>query len=105
MTAIGVQHALFEANMKVPDDLSIIGFDDIHLAEYTIPPLTTVRMSCKDLALRAVSLLMELLQPDSVRPNVPHPKIDTKLVVRQTTGLPRGALQDLAEAKKSNARG
>jgi len=105
MTAIGVQHALFEANMKVPDDLSIIGFDDIHLAEYTIPPLTTVRMSCKDLALRAVSLLMELLQPDLGRPNVPHPKIDTKLVVRQTTGLPRGALQDLAEAKKSNARG
>jgi LacI family transcriptional regulator len=105
MTAIGVQHALFEADMKVPDDLSIIGFDDIHLAEYTIPPLTTVRMSCKDLALRAVNLLMEQLQPDSGKSNLTHPKIDTKLVVRQTTGLPRGALQDLAGAKKSTHGG
>ena len=52
MTAIGVQHALFEANLSVPDDFSLIGFDDIHLAEYTIPPLTTVRMSCKELAPR-----------------------------------------------------
>ena len=46
MTAIGVQHAVFEASLRVPDDFSLIGFDDIHLAEYTIPPLTTVRMSC-----------------------------------------------------------
>ncbi len=105
MTAIGVQHALFEAGLKVPDDLSIIGFDDIHLAEYTIPPLTTVRMSCKDLALRAVNLLMEQLQPVPGRSNVSHPKIDTKLVVRQTTGLPRGALQDLAAAKEGKPRG
>jgi LacI family transcriptional regulator len=104
MTAIGVQHALFEADMKVPDDLSIIGFDDIHLAEYTIPPLTTVRLSCKDLALRAVDLLLEQLQPDSGESNVPHPEIATKLVVRQTTGLLRGALQDLAGAKKSRPR-
>jgi DNA-binding LacI/PurR family transcriptional regulator len=105
MTAIGVQHALFEAEMKVPDDLSIIGFDDIHLAEYTIPPLTTVRMSCKDLALRAVNLLMEQLHPSSGKTIAPHPRIDTKLVVRQTTGVPHGALQDLAGAKKSGSRG
>jgi LacI family transcriptional regulator len=105
MTAIGVQHALFEADMKVPDDLSIIGFDDIHLAEYTIPPLTTVRMSCKDLAVRAVNLLMEHLQPHSDKSNVTYPKIDTKLVVRQTTGVPRGALQNLGGAKKSRPGG
>jgi hypothetical protein len=35
VTAIGVQHVLFEANLKVPDNFSLIGFDDIHLAEYT----------------------------------------------------------------------
>jgi len=105
MTAIGVQHALFEVGLKVPDDLSLIGFDDIHLAEYTIPPLTTVRMSCKDLALRAVSLLMEQLQPGSAKATVPHSKIETKLVVRQTTGLPSGALQDLTAGKRSKSRG
>jgi hypothetical protein len=80
-------------------------FDGIHLAEYTIPPLTTVRMSCKDLALRAVNLLMEYLQPHSDKSNVSHPKINTKLVVRQTTGLTHGLPQHLGEVKTSRPRG
>ena len=97
LTAIGVQHALFEANLKVPDDLSLIGFDDVHLAEYTIPPLTTVRMSCKDLAQAAVASLISHMQPDSGKSEAPtKTSIPTKLIVRQTTGLPKGALSDLA---------
>ncbi|HXS11304.1 MAG TPA: LacI family DNA-binding transcriptional regulator [Acidobacteriaceae bacterium] len=87
MTAIGVQHALFEASLKVPNDLSLIGFDDIHLAEYTIPPLTTVRMSCNDLAQRAVEILLANLLPAGERPRVEN-RIGTRLIVRQTTGLP-----------------
>jgi len=87
MTAIGVQHALFEANLKVPDDLSLIGFDDIHLAEYTIPPLTTVRMSCRDLAQKAVEILLANLLPVNQRPRVEN-GIGTRLIVRQTTGIP-----------------
>jgi LacI family transcriptional regulator len=88
MTAIGVQHALFEAGLKVPDDVSLIGFDDIHLAEYTIPPLTTVRMSCKDLAQKAVASLLAHLQP-GLTPPAPVSKVVTRLIVRQTTGAPR----------------
>jgi DNA-binding LacI/PurR family transcriptional regulator len=101
MTAIGVQHALFEANLKVPDDFSLIGFDDIHLAEYTIPPLTTVGMSCKDLALKAVGSLLSHLQPQRAEAEPPS-KITTRLIVRQTTGLPKNALLDLtiSAAKK-----
>jgi LacI family transcriptional regulator len=94
MTAIGVQHALFEANLRVPDDFSLIGFDDIHLAEYTIPPLTTVRMSCKDLANKAVENLLSRLKPVPDKDEAVS-KISTRLVVRQTTGLPRNTLQDL----------
>ena len=92
MTAIGVQHALFEAGLKVPEDFSLIGFDDIHLAEYTIPPLTTVRMSCKDLAMNAVNALLQSLQPEDAKP---QGMIPTRLIVRQTTGLPKDALSDL----------
>jgi LacI family transcriptional regulator len=88
MTAIGVQHALFEASLKVPEDLSLIGFDDIHLAEYTIPPLTTVRMSCRDLAQKAVEILLANLLPAGERPRIEN-GIGTRLIVRQTTGLPR----------------
>jgi len=96
LTAIGVQHALFEANLKVPDDFSLIGFDDVHLAEYTIPPLTTVRMSCKDLAQAAVAGLIARMQPVPGRPDAPtKTSIPTRLIVRQTTGLPKGALSDL----------
>lgn len=90
MTAIGVQHALFEANLRVPDDFSLIGFDDIHLAEYTIPPLTTVRMSCKDLAEAAVGSLLSHLQPAGIR-GTPSTRIPTRLILRQTTGLPKHA--------------
>ena len=54
MTAIGVLHALDETTHKVPADISVVGFDDIHLAQFMLPPLTTVRMSCKDLAEAAV---------------------------------------------------
>jgi LacI family transcriptional regulator len=88
MMAIGVQHALFEAGLKVPDDLSLIGFDDIHLAEYTIPPLTTVRMSCRDLAQKAVEILLASLVPASEHTQIAN-NIRTRLIVRQTTGLPR----------------
>jgi DNA-binding LacI/PurR family transcriptional regulator len=96
MTAIGVQHALFEAGLKVPADFSLIGFDDVHLAEYTIPPLTTIRMSCKDLAMAAVtSLLNEADVPISQTRSNHASQIATRLIVRQTTGLPKGALSDL----------
>ena len=104
LTAIGVQHALFEANLKVPDDFSLIGFDDVHLAEYTIPPLTTVRMSCKDLAQAAVASLISRMQTDPGRPDTPaSTTIHTRLIVRQTTGLPKGSLTDLARASAAHS--
>lgn len=93
MMAIGVQHALFEAELSVPKDFSLIGFDDIHLAEYTIPPLTTVRMSCRDLAQAAFKSLTSRLAGREVEPGAFQ--VQTGLVVRQTTGLPRGAMSDL----------
>lgn len=94
LTAIGVQHALFDANLKVPDDISLIGFDDIHLAEYTIPPLTTVRMACSDIAEKAVrNLLAHIGKPGGDASG--EGPIPTRLVVRQTTGLPKNALLDI----------
>ena len=104
MTAIGVQHALFEANLRVPDDFSLIGFDDIHLAEYTIPPLTTVRMSCRDLATQAVDNLLSRLKSTENADGLRHAKISTRLIVRQTTGLPRNTLQDLPQMPTTSPR-
>ncbi len=95
MTAIGVQHAVFEAGLSIPDDLSLIGFDDIHLAEYTIPPLTTIRMSCRDIATKAVGSLVGHLHAANENEDGAG-KIPTSLIVRRTTGLPKDALADIA---------
>jgi DNA-binding LacI/PurR family transcriptional regulator len=92
MTAIGVLHKAYRSGLSVPDDLSVIGFDDIHMARVTIPPLTSINMSRLELARAAVMALRAHLE--GTYPDREH-KIDTHLVVRETTGYPHGAMQDL----------
>ncbi|MGP8251886.1 MAG: LacI family DNA-binding transcriptional regulator [Terracidiphilus sp.] len=93
MTAIGVLHKAFRVGLRVPADLSVIGFDDIQMARVTIPPLTSIQMSRVDLAKAAVKALKEHIIEGG------HPqreyKIDTHLVVRESTAYPPGAMSDL----------
>ena len=95
MTAIGVMHAILGAGLRIPDDFSVIGFDDVHIAQFTFPPLTTIRMSCLDLARGAVAVLC----PDpKAQPPVAEKTtlmIPTELIVRRTTSIPRGTIQTL----------
>jgi hypothetical protein len=58
MTAIGVMRQAYDQNIKIPDDLSVVGFDDIRIAEFTIPPLTTAQVSQKELAKIAFEALL-----------------------------------------------
>jgi LacI family transcriptional regulator len=99
LTAIGVLHKLYRAGLRVPDDLSVIGFDDIHIAQVTIPPLTTIQMSCFELARAAVTALRAHVEQGG-EPNRTY-KISTHLVVRESTGLPKSAPQNLRQAGKS----
>jgi LacI family transcriptional regulator len=98
MTAIGVLHKAYRAGLRVPNDLSIIGFDNIHMTQMTIPPLTTIQMSCYELARAAVMALKAHVE------GTPAPKreypIQTQLVVRESTGFPRGAMLDLRKKRK-----
>jgi DNA-binding LacI/PurR family transcriptional regulator len=77
----------------VPDDLSVIGFDDIRMAQVTIPPLTTVQMSCFELARAAVTALRAHVE-EGGDPKRSY-KINTHLVVRESTGFPRGTMMHL----------
>jgi LacI family transcriptional regulator len=95
MTAIGVLHTLYRAGLRVPDDLSVIGFDDIHIAQVTIPPLTTIQMSCFELARAAVTALRAHLE-EGAEPKRNY-KIPTHLVVRESTGYPRGTMLHLGK--------
>ena len=96
MTAIGVLHKLYRAGLRAPDDLSLIGFDDIHMARVTIPPLTSIQMSRLDLARAAVTALRAHVEGTAPQREY---KIDTHLVVRESTGYPPGAMENLGESK------
>jgi LacI family transcriptional regulator, galactose operon repressor len=97
MTAIGVLHALDETTNKVPENISVVGFDDIHLAQFMLPPLTTVQMACRDLADAAVQALRAGIEPDHPKAAQREWPIHTRLVVRRSTDFPRGTLPALAK--------
>jgi len=84
--AIGAMRALSEASLRVPDDLSIVGLDDIEVAAYQQPPLTTVRQSFAELATRAIELLLTVLDGQELSEG--QLVIEPTLVVRQSTAAP-----------------
>ena len=104
MTAIGVLHGLHRTTHPVPLDVSVVGFDDIHLAQFMLPPLTTVQMSCKQLATAAVQALRAGIEPDHPQAQQKEWQIPTKLVVRQSTSFPRGSLPSLTKASPAARR-
>jgi LacI family transcriptional regulator len=87
MTAIGLMREAFDYGIRVPEDLSVVGFDDIRLAQFLIPPLTTVQMSQTELANLAFKALLNHVESDSS--SLKHTEYDlhTTLVVRKSTGL------------------
>lgn len=92
-TAIGVLHRAYRAGLRVPDDLSVVGFDNTRITHMTIPPLTTVEMSRFDLARAAVTALRAYVEREPA-PKREYP-VETRLVVRESTGFPRGTMDDL----------
>ena len=103
MTAVGVLHAAAEAKLRIPEDLSVVGFDDIHIARFTIPPLTTIRMSCQELAHSAFKVLRGYLEKGTMY-RQEQLVVRTKLTVRQSTGTPREAANLAGSAAANRAR-
>ena len=83
-TAVGALAAASERGLRVPDDLSVTGFDDIDLAQATTPELTTVRQPLPEMGRMAVSLLLRLLDGHPV--DTLHVELATDLIVRGSTG-------------------
>jgi LacI family transcriptional regulator len=81
--AVGTLQAARERGLRVPEDLSIAGFDDIDLSQATDPPLTTVRQPLREMGRIAVTHLMRVL--DGHRPEALHIELATTLVVRDST--------------------
>jgi LacI family transcriptional regulator len=92
--AVGVTRILAQRNIRVPGDMSVVGFDDIHLAEFANPPLTTIRMSREDLARSAFSALQMLRQSEMTTPHKPI-RVGTSLIVRESTDFHAAATRGL----------
>lgn len=87
MTAIGLMREAYEQNIRIPDDLSVVGFDDIRLAEFTTPPLTTVQMSQTELAKIAFQALLNEVESDPSSSEHHEYILNTSLVLRRSTAL------------------
>lgn len=82
--ALGLLRAFWESGVRVPDDVSVVGFDDIAGAGHFIPPLTTVRQPFGALGRRALALMLDAFAGATVRPV----SIPPELVVRESTTSP-----------------
>ncbi|ACQ78573.1 transcriptional regulator, LacI family [Beutenbergia cavernae DSM 12333] len=97
LAALGVLQAAHEAGLRVPDDLSVVGFDDIAMASHATPPLTTVRQPKTAMGVRAVRLLLDRIAEPEREPR--SERLECELVVRASVAPPRrgreGAATDL----------
>ena len=89
MLAVGAMQAARSRGIQVPDELSIVGFDDTFEASIVTPTLTTVRQSLAEMGRMAVALLVRLLHNQRIE--ALHVELETKLVVRDSTAPPRSA--------------
>jgi DNA-binding LacI/PurR family transcriptional regulator len=85
--AIGLIRALVEAGRRVPDDVSVVGFDDIPVSAYVTPPLTTVRQPFDAVATEGLALLVHAIEKPQVDlpPAADQP---VELIVRASTAPP-----------------
>jgi DNA-binding LacI/PurR family transcriptional regulator len=83
LSALGVMNAVAEAGRRVPDDVSVVGFDDLHLSAYTSPPLTTIRQPAVEIATLATEILIGLTRGQQAE-RMRH-LLEPELVVRAST--------------------
>ncbi len=80
--AAGALRALFDAGIRVPDEVAVVGHDDIPMARWVHPPLSTLRVSKRELGVSAVQTLLERLNAQNAEPTVLAPD----LIVRESSG-------------------
>jgi LacI family transcriptional regulator len=86
--ALGVIEAARARGLRIPEDLSVVGFDDTDIARMASPPLTTVRQPLREMGVAALRTALRLVNGDKVESH--HIELATELVVRASTAPPRG---------------
>jgi hypothetical protein len=100
IAALGSIRALHDAQLRVPEDVSVVGFDDIKEAAFQTPRLTTIRQPLHQMGELAVQILLEQLRPSSAPAKTPKDMaVEPELIVRESTGPARKRL-----GKKSSTK-
>jgi len=84
--AVGVLSAIKNAGLDVPGQISVTGFDDIELSQYTIPTLTTVRQPIEQMAKKAIQMLIKFINKEHLSESETRISLDPKLIIRNSTG-------------------
>jgi LacI family transcriptional regulator len=87
MTAIGVMREAYDYGLSIPEELSVVGFDDIRLSEFMIPPLTTIQMSQAEIARLAFRALKNEVDREVPFAEGTEYTLDTNLLLRKSTAL------------------
>ena len=95
--AIGVLRAARELGLRVPEDVSVVGFDDIDISQHTNPPLTTVHQPIRRKGESAVRLLLSVVQRRDLPPE--QLRLETRLIVRGSTGPAPRRRQEVGRAR------
>jgi len=89
LMAVGVYDAAEKLGLRVPEDLSVVGFDDVPEASWASPPLTTIRQPISEMGAVAVRLLLASSDGGGAATEPPRVDLSTQLVVRRSTAAPR----------------
>jgi len=84
--AFGVYEAARQRGLRIPEDLSVVGFDDLPVARWCSPPLTTVRQPLAEMGSSAAQMLGDLIEGNALSSN--RIELSTELVVRESTAAP-----------------
>jgi len=84
MMAIGAMHAIHDAGLRIPEDVAVVGFDDIPAAVRAIPPLTTIRQPINRSGAMAAQLLIDIIEHPTPEPR--RMLLTTEIVIRKSCG-------------------
>jgi LacI family repressor for deo operon, udp, cdd, tsx, nupC, and nupG len=86
MSALGALRAIRAKGWRVPEDISVVGFDDLFIASYTNPALTTISQPMRQMGGAAMEILLKLFNGANSKTNI---KVQGQLIVRESTAAPR----------------
>ncbi len=86
MLAIKIMTIIHSLGLNVPNDIAVVGFDDILMSGYTVPPLTTVRQPAEQIGRRSAEIVFSLIEGDDELAVPVHERISGKLIIRKSCG-------------------